>query len=67
MKYIYSLQMRRKNDTLDKFKDKIRVWHKLRTIQQATKDLFPSLKYDKDLKPLSKKIELEEIEGIYEY
>ena len=47
---MYSLQMRRKNDTLNKFKDNIRVYNKLRTIQQATKDLFPNLKYDRDSK-----------------
>ena len=50
MKHMYSLQMRRKNDTLNKFKDNIRVYNKLRTIQQATKDLFPNLKYDRDSK-----------------
>jgi len=45
MKHMYSLQMRRKDDTLDKFKDKIRVYVKLSRIEKATKDLFPSLNY----------------------
>tara|TARA_X000001388_G_scaffold58879_1_gene44289 strand:- start:246 stop:398 length:153 start_codon:yes stop_codon:yes gene_type:complete len=47
MKHIYSLQMRRKDDTLGKFKDKIRVYAKLSRIEKATKDLLPNLNYSR--------------------
>ena len=39
--------MRRKNDTLNKFRDNIRVYAKLSRIEKATKDLLPSLNYDR--------------------
>ena len=44
MKYIYKLEMRRKNDTILKFKDSIRVASKLKRIEKATKNIFPNLK-----------------------
>jgi len=47
MKHIYSLQMRRKNDTLNKFRDNIRVYNKLSRIKKATKDLLPNLNYSR--------------------
>ena len=47
MKHIYSLQMRRKNDTLNKFRDNIRVYNKLSRIKKATKDLLHSLNYNR--------------------
>ena len=46
---MYSLQIRRKSDTLNKFRDNIRVYNKLSRIKKATKDLFPNINYDKNI------------------